>query len=75
MQVRKQKKLFEKVVLESSSSTSEDDLKSEQGIAKPSSSDFRAPSLQNVAGRTSLHQKFLVLWTEARSVTDLQSSL
>ena len=40
------KKLFEKVVLESSSSASGDNLKSEEGIAEPLSFNFRTPSLE-----------------------------
>ena len=39
-------KLFEKVVLESRSSASEDELESEEGIAQPSLSDFRTTLLQ-----------------------------
>ena len=68
------KKLFEKVVLESSSSASEDDLKTEKGSAEPSSSNLRTPSLQKRGRKDILHQTFLVHRTEARSVTDMQSS-
>ena len=38
--------MIEKLVLESSSSASNDDLKNVEGIAEFSSSDFRTPSLQ-----------------------------
>ena len=77
-QIKKQKKLqmkrTKKVVLESSSSVPEDDLKSEEGIANHYHLISELHHFKNVAGRTSLHQRFLVRWTNVRLVTDMQSS-
>ena len=63
-----------KVVLESSSSASKDDLKSEEGIVEPSSSDFRTPSLQK-RGRRDIFTPEVLSSPDRGKISDRQAVL